>query len=140
MRSPRDALRTNFAFIDRRGNWLVFKMQSLLQKLRAASADHADEAVKHLLTEAVNEIERLQRAAYQGSAARPFNFETVQVIRRRHLEDKLSNNFDARQAHEDRAQLLAILAFTSKGAHEGAPSASADWQDLPTKDMPFMIS
>ena len=111
-------------------------MQSLVGRLRAASEDSADEAMKRLLREAASEIARLQRAAYQGSAARPFSFNTVQEIRCRHVDDELAKDVDAGQAHEDRAQLLAILAFTRNGGgHESA--ACAELQGFPTTEMPL---
>ena len=110
-------------------------MQSLLQRLRGASADNADQSVKRLLTEAASEIERLQRAAYQGSATRSFGFKAVQEIRHRHVGDMLAEDVDARQAHHDRAQLLSILAFVSKDVHKAMPRTSPEWQECPTEEM-----
>lgn len=43
------------------------------------------------------------------------DFAVVEQIRARHLEDVQANTFEGRawQAHEDRAMLLAIIAFFS---------------------------
>ena len=110
-------------------------MQALVQRLRAVSADNADEAVKRLLTEAASEIERLQRAAYQSSATRPFSFKAVQEIRHRHVDDVLAKDVDARQAHDDRAQLLSILAFVSRDIHAAVPRVSPERQECQTEEI-----
>lgn len=114
-------------------------MQSLLERLRGASADSADQTAKRLLIEAASEIERLQRAAYQGSATRPFGFKVVQEIRHHHVDDILAKDVDARQAHDDRAQLLSILAFVSRDVHR-APQASPEWQECLTEEIPLSSS
>lgn len=117
-------------------------MQSLVQQLRIASKRSADPDLGRLLADAVEELERLQRAAYRASSARPIDFDGVRAIRRRHDAidaDDLQGR--ARQAHADRAHLLAILAFTSDTAMERDLQGTAEppTLDIPVDEAPFVF-
>ncbi len=103
-------------------------MYSLLQRLRAAASASNGDTLQQLLTEAATEIERLQRMAYRASASRPIDFATVQLAQQRHLVDEMTIDMDgpAAQAHEDRAQLLSIIAFLSRETCRDA--AQDTWQ------------
>lgn len=103
-------------------------MYSLLQRLRAAASASNGDTLQQLLSEAATEIERLQRLAYRASASRPIDFATVRLAQQRHLADEMTIDMDGptAQVHEDRAQLLSIIAFLSRETCRGATHET--WQ------------